>query len=551
MNVRAQWLSGLLSTAPADRAAAEAGLKQLYAAAGLPEPRVFFWFASPFGAATASALLCAAGYPWRPMVETMERSKKSKEWVESVRAEMLGAAGASDWAGVAAAAGASLTMGHMMGMPPKMLQQPVTMTRIGLYPDIPSSSPVYDEKDPLFCAEKAYRNVLSGQGQWSLINPMLGQSFYNNMAYATQAKDAAHLAGRQVPPVLAGLWQVAKSAGLWWPFEHAVIISDRPSELHLDEQSRPHRGDGPAIIFRDGQRAWAWEGRAMREEWIERPEKIPQSEFKRFEKSFRDYMSKRRPKPAPAPKVSAIFKRELPMEPGPRLAVLREHNGGKLPLFDRYLAGEHEKTWQELIALGQAVREDPHAADALAVAYETMRRVEANVRTVTERLKAMRYKFRHKPHVPPGAKTLKQIAKAEKTLGAIPLSLRAFYEIVGAVDWTGVHPALAREGDTIASDPLVVYSAGDALENAVAEEENTLIIAPDDLHKANVSGGSPYEMEAGNLGADGKLMNERHDLNFVEYLRLVCRFGGFPGYEGLETGVPIEVEALKSDLLSF
>jgi len=50
--------------------------------------------------------------------------------------------------------------------------------------------------------------------------------------------------------------------------------------------------------------------------------------------------------------------------------------------------------------------------------------------------------------------------------------------------------------------------------------------------------------------ADAVLLNERHDLLFVDYLRLCCRFGGFPGYEG-QDDVPAEIEELSSGLLEF
>ena len=46
----------------------------------------------------------------------------------------------------------------------------------------------------------------------------------------------------------------------------------------------------------------------------------------------------------------------------------------------------------------------------------------------------------------------------------------------------------------------------------------SIIIAPDDLHKANTSGGEPYEIEVPDLGADGKFLNERHEL----YLSSTC-----------------------------
>ena len=333
-----------------------------------------------------------------------------------------------------------------------------------------------------------------------------------------------------------------------------MIISDRPSEVHLDDQSRLHRGDGPAIVFRDGERGWAWEGRAMREEWIMQPEKIPPRELKQFEKSFRDYISGRtglgpaKPKPG---KTSAIFKEDLPADFDARIGTLRQHNKGRLPFFERYIEGQHEKVWQELVALGAAVRTDPHAADALAVAYETMRRVEANVKTVTARLEGMGYQFAAVPHTPPGKKLRKQVDKLEKELGTLPLSLRAFYEITGSVDWTGRHPALSRGSDTVAADPLVVFAAEDVLTFAEPEDgDNAIPIGPDDLHKANVSGGAPYEIAVPDTAADGKLLNERHDLYFVDYLRLVFRFGGLLGYEGIER-VPEEIAVLNAGLLDF
>jgi hypothetical protein len=225
-----------------------------------------------------------------------------------------------------------------------------------------------------------------------------------------------------------------------------------------------------------------------------------------------------------------------------------------LPLFDRYLAGEHEQVWNELVAFGSAVREDPQAADALAVAYETMRRVEANVREITARLQALGYRSASpQPHQPPEPGARKQVARLKKAVGGIPLALRAFYEIVGAVDWTGEHPSLAPRGDSLAPDPLVVFPVEDAL--ALCEEGfgdgSAIVIAPDDLHKANTSGGEPYEIEVPDLGADGKFLNERHELYFVDYLRLVFRFGGFPGYDGIDRSLPPELAGLSAGLIPF
>jgi hypothetical protein len=283
------------------------------------------------------------------------------------------------------------------------------------------------------------------------------------------------------------------------------------------------------------------------------PETISARDLKEFDATFRAYAAARIGPSGRKPKLkpSSILKRELPANAEERVALLHKHNAGSLPLFDRYVAGEYEKVCHELIALGPNVREDPHAADALAVAYETMRRVAANVIELNARLQALGYHATStQPHLPPDPKAHKQVARLEKAAGALPLSLRAFYEVVGAVDWIGEHPSLAPRTDSVAPDPLVVFPVEEAL--ALCEDGvESIIIAPDDLHKANTSGGEPYEIEVPDLGADGKLLNERHELYFVEYLRLVFRFGGFPGYDGIDRALPPELASLRAGLIPF
>ncbi len=228
-----------------------------------------------------------------------------------------------------------------------------------------------------------------------------------------------------------------------------------------------HCDDGPAGAFRDGTKIWAWDGMVSNEAYILHPEDIRPDRLKELAPAFAARAKKRRAaagieepgskatRKGPAGKAYAailkafgkrtgVFERELPLAIQGRLGVLREHNRGSLPLLDRYLAGEHQEVWRDLLALGDAVREDPHAADALAVAYETMGRVEANVRTVSGRLTQLGFSKSDGPlHAPPRLSVDSQIRQLEKAAGTLPLSLRAFYEIVGAVDWMGKHPQLS------------------------------------------------------------------------------------------------------------
>src|SRR4029077_1435065 len=276
----------------------------------------------------------------------------------------------------------------------------VTMARLQLYENVADSIPPLDESDNLQRAEHSIRGVLVGQNGWSTIGSLMSQAFNVRYSFSMMALDAGKAGGREVPALLEASWAAARSAGLWWPFSRSAVLSDRPSEMHLNAKLLPHQGDGPAIVYRDGVRIWAWNGHAMREEWIMRPESIAARDLKEFEPSFREYVAARvkMSKPDAKPRLSSLLKRELPAPVAERIALLREHNKGLLPLFDRYTAGEYEKVWDELNALGARVREDPHAADALAVAYETMRWVELNVSEVTARLRSLDYQFAYEPH---------------------------------------------------------------------------------------------------------------------------------------------------------
>ncbi|HEY0603519.1 MAG TPA: hypothetical protein VGD58_11445 [Herpetosiphonaceae bacterium] len=58
-----------------------------------------------------------------------------------------------------------------------------------------------------------------------------------------------------------------------------------------------------------------------------------------------------------------------------------------------YLAGEHERVVQELLAFGPAIREEPIAGDAQAVVREMMRRAHHNIGLIVERLRTLGYRF--------------------------------------------------------------------------------------------------------------------------------------------------------------
>lgn len=217
--------------------------------------------------------------------------------------------------------------------------------------------------------------------------------------------------------------------------------------------------------------------------------------------------------------------------------------------FERYMSGEYEQVWNELLGLGAGIQDGPHWPDAQAVAAETMGRVGRNCETLVGRLKKMGYDFTRypdgskrfgdmPPHTPPSNDMRDAQLELVEAAGPLPLSLATFWNLVGAVDLVGMHPDWPD-----GLDPLVVDPPEGALawiEDSYGEEEGLFAaLAPDDLHKDNVSGGDPYGALLPQAAVDFTFENEPHGLYFVEYLRLaILQWGGFPGLDG--SGVEFE-----------
>lgn len=101
----------------------------------------------------------------------------------------------------------------------------------------------------------------------------------------------------------------------------------------------------------------------------------------------------------------------------------------------RYQSGEYEQVWAELLAIGSSIRNESLLEDAQAVARETMAKARTNIYWLIDRLQAIGYEFVDKEvvFIPPQPDVHEQIASLESKAGIIPLSLRAWYEIVGTV----------------------------------------------------------------------------------------------------------------------
>lgn len=299
--------------------------------------------------------------------------------------------------------------------------------------------------------------------------------------------------------------------------------------------------------------------------------------------------------------------------------------------FERYMAGEHEQVWAELQALGVAVRESALYGEALAVAQVTMQRVHYNLELLIPRLQTIGYSFgddewkwaearqegkeeyylAHRPQsepviAPPSLDVTAQLAEMETLRGHIPLSVIAWYQVVGSVEFTGLAP---EQWWRIGSESVVRSGSASRASNGVSDEETTrraarllkrrdhtywldpisfwsleygvrrarfedgvlrgefgvdtsqlldehipvIPMAPDMHSKYNYSGGGPFGVRAPDPSMDGLFKNDLFEGSFVDYLRLCCRHAGLPGLRHLprwirDYAVPARVDQIEQDI---
>ena len=246
---------------------------------------------------------------------------------------------------------------------------------------------------------------------------------------------------------------------------------------------------------------------------------------------------------------------------------------GRRDFLARYEQGDHIAVWRDLFAIGE-LPDDGLRTEAAAVARSTMQRVRTNVEIVVARLEAAGYPFDSflPPWTPPASTVEDDIHLIEEAAGGpVPASLRAFWTIVGEVQWKHAEdeevkdPPWDRDLKIAEADPLYVLSAANASSSVEEWQERLqehhaevvgpleLDLAPDYLHKANISGGAAYAIRVPNDAADAILENEEHSLPLVDYLRLCFEWGGFPRLERASLSEKSRrfLDDLRRELLPF
>jgi hypothetical protein len=247
-----RWQQAVGSTGPADRARAEAAMRQLYRDGGWPEPEIV-WVGSPHALLVEQARRAEDGWKmiwqalgsaigdqaWRALWDHLEASLVERLW-EELR-------------GVAVER--NLPSAHRAETGRRIVE-----------PDIPSDAVVvwrcrYADEWPTGCPSQWI--------EWSeWVRDVLPLFAFSHERLGVEGTEG-------VEPLVA----LAESAGPWLAYAGVAVIAERPLRVATDGQGRLHCSDGAAVEWPDGDKLYALNGIRVPARVVMKPEKLTVAEI--------------------------------------------------------------------------------------------------------------------------------------------------------------------------------------------------------------------------------------------------------------------------------
>jgi hypothetical protein len=153
----------------------------------------------------------------------------------------------------------------------------------------------------------------------------------------------------------------------------------------------------------------------------------------------------------------------------------------------------------------------------------------------------------------------------------LPVFLQAWAVEVGSVNLMGSHPSWPESGysglppadaEVWYTDPFVLEIDADSLRSEYEEwcwqtkEYGSgetgpfhLDIAPDHIHKTNISGGPPYAVDTSLPSVDTLLLNARDCTSLFHHVHNAFAWGGFPGLAYMGSSLPEPAASLREKLV--
>jgi hypothetical protein len=269
----AEWKAAALSTEPADRPGAEAGVRLAYRQAGFAPPATMLWVDSPRAGVVLASLL-TQGRDWQPSPRPYRDLVPWAEVADRVRVQADRQFGSQVWPDAGAALDDLVTRSggdrYLEDATDDILVQAGTewidelvetaFGRVGLPGPVDDGIGTVDDLyNEIGCELSDWAvHQLDGDA-WPAVHKRIagtgrGQHEGLMLTYALLLRevrpDVAHLLA------VDGVAQVSRCAGAWSAFTNVAVISERSSELHLDAQLRLHRTDGPVVRYPDGFEVW-------------------------------------------------------------------------------------------------------------------------------------------------------------------------------------------------------------------------------------------------------------------------------------------------------
>lgn len=212
--------------------------------------------------------------------------------------------------------------------------------------------------------------------------------------------------------------------------------------------------------------------------------------------------------------------------------------------------------WLGYVAEPHRLIDHDFRQQVLQQAKKIMQVVVKNLYVLVDVLHARNYRFAYPDSVltKPDS-NISQVLHSLSLEGVyVPIVYQAWLEAIGGVNLMGTDPAwpfsayafndLDPSLEIYYIDPLFVeadtdfildqYKQWRASVNQSGEKvigPFRLVIAPDEYHKANISGADPYELLTLEASVDSILLNERHSFSFLAYIRHAFSWAGFPGFD--------------------
>ena len=231
-----KWIEIGLSTKPADRPRAEAAIGGLYRLAKLQEPRVI-WLPCPISAALSA--VCYAKIIQRRLIPGTERQRGAA--VDSaVRSAVYSAVDSAVYSAVGSAVGSAVD---------SAVRRAVDSAVYGAV-DSAVDSAVYSAVDSaVYSAGLAF----------------FGGSIWN-AGYCSWADYFNEVCGVAID---RNFLEMTEGCGFYWTLDGICFASERPSEIHLDDEGRLHCETGMSIKYAGtGWGLFQWHGTQVPGEWI-------------------------------------------------------------------------------------------------------------------------------------------------------------------------------------------------------------------------------------------------------------------------------------------